>query len=152
AGGVSVTAGAALELDGASGALTITNEALTLNGTGPLTTGLTALGVTAVGPGALRNLAGNNSLVSSTGTGTVVTVNTNPAGIGVDSGSSLMINGVVAGGGNGLLKSGTGALTLAGGGANTYTGQTTVNEGTLILDKTTGVAIAGALLIGDDRG
>ena len=50
----------------------------------------------------------------------------------------------------GITKAGTGQLTLTGGSANTYSGTTTVNDGTLVLAKTAGVnAIAGGLTIGD---
>ncbi len=53
----------------------------------------------------------------------------------------------------GLTKSGSGTLTLSGTSANTYTGTTTVNAGTLVLDKSDNVnALAGDLVIGDGRG
>jgi len=63
-------------------------------------------------------------------------------------------------GSNGLVKSGSGTLTLSGASANTYTGITRVNEGTLVLGKSAGgVAIAGDgspsstdLFVGDGRG
>ena len=50
----------------------------------------------------------------------------------------------------GITKTGFGTLVLGGTTANTFTGDTTVNEGTLILDKGTGAggvnAIAGRLV------
>jgi len=45
---------------------------------------------------------------------------------------------------------GPGQLTLAGANANTYASTTVVNEGTLLLNKTSGsTAIPAALVIGD---
>jgi autotransporter-associated beta strand protein len=57
-------------------------------------------------------------------------------------------SGVVSNGG--ITKQGASTLTFLGASANTYTGTTTVNHGTLVLAKTAGVnAIAGGLTIGD---
>ncbi len=79
------------------------------------------------------NAANTLTLAVSSGTPTV-TVNN----------QSATISGVIAGT-QGMNKSGTGTLTLAGGSsANTLTGTTTVNAGTLVLNKTANtVAIAG---------
>ncbi|MCI0333395.1 MAG: autotransporter-associated beta strand repeat-containing protein [Planctomycetes bacterium] len=50
-----------------------------------------------------------------------------------------------------IVKNGTGTLTFSGGSANTYTGNTTVNAGTLLLSKTAGVnAIAGNVVTAGD--
>ncbi|MBC8008679.1 MAG: autotransporter-associated beta strand repeat-containing protein [Burkholderiales bacterium] len=67
----------------------------------------------------------------------------------------LNISSVIRDNGNttALTKSGDGTLTLSGSTANTFTGATTVNAGTLVLDKSDNVtAIAGNLAIGDGRG
>ena len=62
--------------------------------------------------------------------------------------SDVVFSNIVSNGG--ITKTGTGQLTLTGGSANTYSGTTTVNDGTLVLAKTAGVnAIAGGLTIGD---
>ncbi|HAJ98622.1 MAG TPA: hypothetical protein DCM62_01215 [Bacteroidales bacterium] len=51
------------------------------------------------------------------------------------------VNGVMSGTGS-VTKSGTGTLTLTG--ANTYTGTTTINGGTLVLNRTAGNALPAA--------
>lgn len=67
----------------------------------------------------------------------------------------LNISSVIQNNGNttGLTKSGSGTLTLSGTSANTFTGTTYVNDGLLILNKTSGVAaLGGDLVVGDGRG
>jgi fibronectin-binding autotransporter adhesin len=129
ANGTTVTSGATLDINGVA----IVNEAVTIDGIGVGGNGaLTGTGV--------ASLSGGVTLGSTTptigGTGT------------------LTLSGVIANGaGNTLTKVGTGTLTLAGAAANTYTGTTTVNAGTLELNKTAGVnALGGDLVIGDDAG
>ncbi len=63
---------------------------------------------------------------------------------------TLTLAGVISDGGNNyaLTKAGAGTVTFAGGSANTYTGLTTVNAGTLNLNKSAGVnAIAADLSV-----
>jgi autotransporter-associated beta strand protein len=55
-------------------------------------------------------------------------------------------SGVLSGNG-GLLKTGGAAVTLSGSSGNTYTGPTTINEGTLILAKSSGYALSGDITI-----
>lgn len=67
----------------------------------------------------------------------------------------LEISAVIAdnSGPDALIKAGDGTLTLSGTTANTFTGTTYVNEGTLALNKTAGVnAIVGDIVVGDGRG
>ena len=61
------------------------------------------------------------------------------------------ISGAISGTG-GLLKIGNETLTLGGAGNNTYGGATTVNAGTLNLNKISASAITGPLEIGDGDG
>src|SRR5262249_29361651 len=65
---------------------------------------------------------------------------------------SVTFSGALGGEGS-LTKDGDGQVTLSGDKANTYTGTTTVNEGTLLLKKSEGVnAIVGELVIGTNEG
>ncbi len=67
--------------------------------------------------------------------------------------SSVIQNNAGTGNTTGLTKSGSGTLTLSGTSANTFTGTTYVNDGTLILNKTANVtALAGNVIVGDGRG
>ena len=66
--------------------------------------------------------------------------------------ANTTISSVVSGAG-GLTKNGAGTVTVSGTAANTYTGITTVNNGTLVLAKTAGLnAFGGPLVIGDGLG
>jgi len=65
----------------------------------------------------------------------------------IDNTVPLTINGTISGS-FGITKTDTGTLTLAGSSSNTYTGPTTVNSGTLLLDDSGGaVTIPDALSI-----
>ena len=106
AAGTSVTSGAMLQLNGVS----ISGEALTINGTG-------------VGSaGALSNVTG-----ASSWTGSIVLGSSSSIGAT----ATLTINGIISGATFGLTKVGTGILELNG--ANSYTGSTTISAGTLKL-------------------
>ena len=77
-------------------------------------------------------------------------------GITVNAGASLDLSNVLSGTdlaaanvAHNLVKQGAGELILSGGAANTLAGTTYVQEGTVTLNKSTGVAIAGPLVIGD---
>jgi autotransporter-associated beta strand protein len=66
-------------------------------------------------------------------------------------GSGITLNlsgGIVVSGTGGITKTGSGTLRLSGTAANTYSGLTTINAGTVSLQKTAGVnAIAGDVLV-----
>lgn len=100
------------------------------------------------------NLAGGISTTYVTGTSLDeidTTFGVGGAGISVSSGGELDLVGVLAGLG-GMTLSGGGSLNLTGINANSYTGTTTVNAGTLLLNKTGGLAVPGDLVIGDGSG
>lgn len=89
-------------------------------------------------------LAGTGSVKSDlSGATAELTVGTNN---GTSSFSGTIENGL---GTVSLRKKGTGVFTLAGDESNTYTGTTTVQQGTLELSKTNVTAIMGSLVIGD---
>ncbi len=129
-GGTTVTAGAALELNGGIG---IGAEALTLNGTG-------------VGAaGALRNISGANSFGGAITLGLATRINSDAGTLTLSGGitgaqnltfggaGDTAVNSVIGTGVGTLTKDGAGTLTLTG--ANTFTGATTVSNGTLSIDS-----------------
>jgi fibronectin-binding autotransporter adhesin len=149
--------------DGAGGGVVAVNTsgAWTLSGANSYTGGTTIAGVgSALSISADNNLgtapvsATSNNLVIGVGTlatTATFTLNSN-RGIGlgstgsssqngninVASGTTLTYNGVLANAGSGVdTLTATGAGTLLLGGANTYTGKTTISSGTLDFSKTT---------------
>jgi fibronectin-binding autotransporter adhesin len=98
----------------------VTNESLTIN---------------SANPGGAFNASG-----ASLWTGDIV-LNTDTF---IASSGTLQLSGPITGTG-GFTKLSTGSLTLGGTTANTYTGTTTVRDGTLLLDKDTATAIDGAM-------
>jgi fibronectin-binding autotransporter adhesin len=149
-GGTTVNSGAALQIQNN---IAVGNEALTLNGSG------------IANDGALRNISGTNSMSGNITLGSAATIgsdagaltlsgNINNAGfLLTETGAGdVVLSGVISGAG-GLTKNGTGTLTLNGTAPNTYTGVTSVNDGTLQLDMTAGKnAFNGTLTVGDGVG
>ncbi|MBP9913915.1 MAG: autotransporter-associated beta strand repeat-containing protein, partial [Opitutaceae bacterium] len=108
---------------------------LTVNSGGLLSTGATA------------SIVSNGTIRAGTGASDLVTH--------VYGAGGLEISAVIAdnSGAKGLTKTGDGVLSLTGSSANTFTGTTYVNDGTLALNKTAGVnAIVGNINVGDGRG
>jgi autotransporter-associated beta strand protein len=145
-GGTSVTTGAALEVQNN---LTVTGEALTLNGTG----------VTAAPAGALRNVSGANTLTGALTLGSASTIQSDAGTLTLSGGitgasfgltlagaGNVTLTGVIGTTSGTLTKSGTGYATLAGN--NTYTGASALNAGTLEIQNNTGLGTsAGATTI-----
>src|SRR5207249_4894054 len=93
------------------------------------------------------NLAGTNTVTGQVTLNAATTVS-------VATGSALVLSGAIGQSvAADLTKVGLGDMTLSGTAANTYTGTTTVNAGSLFLNKTAGVnAVGGSLTIGDNVG
>ncbi|WP_171471971.1 autotransporter-associated beta strand repeat-containing protein [Frigoriglobus tundricola] len=71
--------------------------------------------------------------------------------VDVVAGGDLILSGALSGSGFGITETGGGTLEYTGFSANTYTGTTTVDAGTLIVNRASGLnAIAGDLVIGDN--
>ncbi len=144
------------------------NSTVTINSSGQLN--ITTSGVTET----LSNVVFNGGQMSATGssvfviTGSIAknaTANTATIGTGVlslngatipfnvDNGTATNDLDVSASVQNGsLTKNGLGTMRFTGTAGNTYSGTTTVNAGTLALNKTSANAIAGPLVIGDGAG
>ena len=127
AGGVAVNNDAVLQLSSAH----VGNEALTLNSSSA---------------NELQGIGGSNSWAGA------VTISGN-ATIAPNAVSDVINFLGVVGGSGSLTKITLGSLYFSGASANTYAGTTTVNSGSLVLQKTAGVtAVPGILVIGDGSG
>lgn len=156
AGGVTVASGAALSL---TGGIAVGAEALSLSGSGISSAG------------ALRNISGTNSWAGNVSLTGNTTINSDAGQLTVSGGVSganqslvvggagnVVLSGAVTSGAGTFTKTGTGTVTLSGPSANTFTGDTSIQDGTLVLAKSNGVnAIAdgeitinsgGTLLLG----
>ena len=147
AGGTTVNTGGELQLQGGTA---IGAESLTLNGSG------------ASGNGALRNMSGNNSWAGNITVGSnsriesqagqltlggTITNGGNGADLSVGGAGNTFVSGVLAGNGD-LIKDGSGTLTLQG--ANTYTGATIANGGTIRVTGSLNGNTGTALTFGGD--
>jgi autotransporter-associated beta strand protein len=157
-GGTVVNSGArTLELQGG---ITVGAETLTLNGLGVL------VAPAGSNVGALRNVSGTNTWGGTVTLGLASRINsdsgllklTNNVSLGalaltvggLGNAGDVEINGVISSTSTAgtLTKDGLGKLTLGGSSANTFSGLTTVNQGTLVLNKTSGVAVSNLTIIG----
>ena len=153
--GATVGTATTVTLDnGTTTAFSPTLNSLVVNSTGAATAGL----VINPGRGGSLNMAAGATIQWNTGSG-AVTTNTIAAGVvmkggltlnlaGSASSAPLTMSGVISDGGSGfgLTVAGTGTVLLTG--ANTYTGNTAVNSGTLQLNHAAGAALAGNLTVG----
>ena len=125
-------------------ALGATDQGTIVNGSTTLRLGAGGAEVLTLGGGTLEGGNGTNSWLGSI-------ILQNDSVITVPSDSVLDLSGVLSGPGE-VTKSGGGTLRLSGGSANTYSGTTSVNQGTLLLAKLFSNAIPGTLVIGNGGG
>ncbi len=146
-GAVQVQSSGAL---GTGAAVIADTAALELSNSGTTANAMSVTGTGVGGTGAIRNIAGNNTLsgtitssgdtriVANAGTltlsGNLTGANTNTTFAGA---GSITANQITTG--SGAVTIDNTALTYAGGNANTYTSTTTLNTGSLTLNKTAGV-------------
>ena len=138
-----------------TGATTVSGGTLAVSATTGLGTNAAGTTVATGGTLDLQNITGvdealtlsGGTLKTSTGTTTVVTNVVLGANSTVDvSGTGLTLANPISGAGFGITKTGAGALTLSG--ANTYTGITTVNAGSLVSGAADVIADASAVTVG----
>ena len=144
-GGTTVNSGGALEL---TGNITVNGETLSLNGGGPLN------------GGALRNVSGNNTYAGAITLGGASRVNSDSGTLtlsgGINgAGQALTIGGAgnvsvsgsgISGTGTSLIKDGSGTLSLNV--ANSYTGGTVLDAGTISLGANNALGSGGFTFAG----
>ena len=152
--GTVVQSGATLQI-GNIGASDMATEPLTINGTG--VGGVGALYWTDPGVGfddwtGDITLGSNATIGSSTILSITGNIDLNGGTLTVDNATTAgtLSTAVISGMGN-FIKEGAGTWNIFGG-SNTYTGSTTVNEGTLQMSVAGGTAVPGDLIIGDGVG
>ena len=148
AGGLTVNAGEVSlgsDTSAGTGTLILNDTARVRSNEGPIVVGnLLTIGGNITVAGAQEIAFGGN--ITLTGTRTITTTNTQLTSLNGPIGQDAA--------GRGIVKAGIRTLSIGGSAANTFTGPATVNEGTLLLNKSGGVnAIAGsALIVGDGVG
>ena len=128
---------------------------LELNGTGTINEAINVAGSGVGGAGAIHNTSGSNTLsgtITETGattfaadTGTTLTLSGNLTGTNTNTTfkgpGNITANQITTGSGKVTIDNAN--VTYSGGSANTYTSTTTLNSGTLTLNKTAGVDAIG---------
>jgi autotransporter-associated beta strand protein len=146
AGGTAVSSGAALELQGG---IAVDAEALSLNGTGISSAGAlrNISGVNTYG--GLITLAGASRINSDSGTLTLDVASgdaiTGTQNLTFGGAGNVTVADPIATSTGTLTKDGAGTLALSG--ANTYTGATDVNAGTLLVNSPGSLAAASAVTV-----
>jgi fibronectin-binding autotransporter adhesin len=142
-GATSLTGGGVINLNAGTiaGGLAVTGG--NWNGTGTVGGAVTASsGILTLGSGS--NLTANGG-VAVTGTGSIAGTGTVTGNINYTSGTGSTFAGVIAGSGKSVTMN-SGGTTLTLGGANTYTGGTTITAGTLAVNGST--SATGTVAVG----
>lgn len=113
----------------------------------------TATGVAGAGAAQTFNAAGGDLIFSGNHPAGRSTVDNNGGTLTVDGAQDVTIGiaGATYGdlvGAGGLLKTGAGTLTLGGSAANTYSGGTTINEGTILAGKANALGTGNVVIAG----
>ena len=151
--GTVVQSGATLEVSGI--AANMSAEPLTINGTG--VGGVGALYWTDIGFDEWTGdiTLGSNATITNAAGGIMPIsgdIDLNGSTLTVDTGDLAgMVSGSVISGTGNFVKDGTSTWFFQGG-TNTYTGSTTINDGTMNLNVSGGTSVPGALVIGDGVG
>ncbi|MES2611145.1 MAG: SwmB domain-containing protein, partial [Pseudomonadota bacterium] len=143
AGGIAKTGAGTLELGGTN---TLTGAVSVSNGTVALVNGnaIDNASAVTVASGATLALAGGGETIGSLAGSGNVSLGAYTLTIGADN-TSTTFSGVISSIGSGIVKTGSGTLTLSG--TNAYTGSTTVNGGTLALSGGAAIADASAVTV-----
>jgi autotransporter-associated beta strand protein len=136
--------GFTLTASNATAALTLGGAA---NSNANLSTGAAATGVLTLGGNVVYDATSNpgTATISGGAAGSGVTMTAARTFTIGDSGNTtkeLSVSAVITGTGGAVIKAGAGTMELTG--ANTYTGGTTVNAGTLLVNNTTGSGTGAA--------
>lgn len=150
--GTTVASGATLQLKGTT--VAIGAEALTLNGSGISSTGALRSVAGANSYGGAITLGSDSRINTDAGTLTVTgTVTTGTSQLTVGGSGNTTFTAAIGGGTGGLIKDGSGMVTLTG--DHTYTGDTLINAGTLLVNgalASSNVLIAGGATLGGTGG
>jgi autotransporter-associated beta strand protein/VCBS repeat-containing protein len=142
-----VNSGAAIHVDAN---ISVQDKNLNLNGSGYIgdQTG------SGENKGALR-IGDGRTVTWGAGDTQVVLPSGSTTSIGVGANSSLILNATLVNSGSSaanLTKVGGGLLEMRGAQPSTYTGTTTINDGTLRLNKRAGAQVGSAFVVGDNLG
>lgn len=141
---------AGIRFTGVTGGYTISGNAITL------TNGLSANHLVGNNLVALDSIRlGEDLSVAVTELGSTLMVSSdiqlNGHDLNAEASNFAELDGVISGAGN-VNKAGPGRVRVGGGSANTFAGEVRVNEGTLELNKTAGLAVPHRLIVGDGVG
>lgn len=137
-----------------AGSVLVQQGTLTLSGNNSIAGGITIAGDstlrlesdTAGGGGTITTLGSTVDYADGVNSGTAINLNSNDTNLNVATGAAEQSGNIgETGGPRGLEKTGNGTLTLSG--TNTYTGTTTISDGTLALAGGSAIVDTGAVTV-----